>query len=293
MTIISILIAFTLCHFVRELRHIRRFGWLTAFAKHCNTRLENFPGWKGATGFLVLLGLPLLVAWLINSVLITTFGQVGGFLFAIVVLIYTFGPRDLDIDVRRVIRAEDEEEQKQALETLLGGEVPDNEADCQTAAIDAVFSLALKRWFSIIFWFAVLGIYGALLYRLACWLTDGDYGLFAEQKDLFNRLCKVMDWPTAQLMTLSLAIATDFDSVYQAWKQYHNERGHGLFEGNNDFLLTSARTIVMSGHAENDGYADQLRGPMASIKLSMDLVWRSLGVWATALAILLLVNVIA
>jgi len=50
---------------------------------------------------------------------------------------------------------------------------------------------------------------------------------------------------------------------------------------------------VKSGHAEKDGYADQLVGPMASIKLSMDLVWRSLGVWATVLAILLLVNVIA
>ena len=58
-------------------------------------------------------------------------------------------------------------------------------------------------------------------------------------------------------------------------------------------MLISAYTIVKSGHAANDGYADQLQGPMAIIKLSMDLVWRSLGVWAKALAILLLVNVIA
>ena len=58
-------------------------------------------------------------------------------------------------------------------------------------------------------------------------------------------------------------------------------------------MLTSARCIVKSGHAEMDGYADQLQGPMAMIKLSMDLVWRSLGVWATVLAILLLVNVIS
>jgi AmpE protein len=128
---------------------------------------------------------------------------------------------------------------------------------------------------------------------LATWLIDGDFGLYDEQKDLLTRLIKVMDWPVAQLMTLSLAVATDFDSVYRAWKKYHDERGHGLFDGNNDFMLTSARTIVLTGHAENDGYADQLQGPMASIKLSMDLVWRSLGVWATVLAILLLVNVIA
>jgi len=293
MTIISILIAFALCHFVRELRHLRRFEWLTTFTKHCNDKLKKVPGWAGPTGFLFLLGVPLLVAYLANRLLYSTLGPIGEFLLAITVLIYTFGPRDLDIDVRKVIHADNDEEQKKALETLLDGPVPEDSIACQAEAINAVFRKALKRWFGIIFWFAVLGIYGALLYRMATWLTDGEYGLYDEQKNLIMRLCKVMDWPVAQLITLSLAIATDFDSVYRAWKKYHDERGHGLFEPNNDFMLTSARTIVMTGHAENDGYADQLQGPMASIKLSMDLVWRSLGVWATVLAILLLVNVIA
>jgi AmpE protein len=293
MNIISILIAFALCHFVRELRHLRRFDWVTSFTKHSNDMLKKVPGWSGPTGFLVILGLPLLAAYLVNSLLFSAFGQIGTFLFAITMLIYTFGPRDLDIDVRRVIQAEDDELQTEALVSLLGGPVPADEKACQAAAIDAVFSKALTRWFGIVFWFAVLGIYGALLYRLASWLIDGDFGLHDEQKNLLARLIRLLDWPVAQLMTLSLAIATDFDSVYRAWKKYHDERGHSLFEGNNQFMLTCARTIVMTGHAENDGYADQLQGPMATIKLSMDLVWRSLGVWATVLAILLLVNVIA
>jgi AmpE protein len=293
MTIISILIAFTLCHFVRELRHLRRLEWVTSFTTHCNNKLKWLPGWSGPTGFFVILGLPLIALYFVNSLLNSALGQIGTFLLAIAVLIYTFGPRDLDIDVRKVIHADDDDEQKEALEDLLDGPVPEDKEAYQKAAIDSVFSKALKRWFGIILWFAVLGIYGALLYRLATWLSDGDFELFDEQRDLIKRLCQVMEWPVAQLMTLSLAIATDFDSVYRAWKKYHDERGHGLFEGNNEFMLTSARTIVKTGHAENDGYADQLQGPMASVKLSMDLVWRSLGVWATILAILLLVNVIA
>ena len=293
MTIISILIAFALCHFVRALRHLRRFEWLTAFTKHCNDKLKKLPGWSGPVGFLFILAIPILAAYLANRLLFSALGPIGVFLMAIVVLIYTFGPRDLDIDVRNVIHAETDEEQKQALELLLGGPIPEDTGDCEASAINAVFRKALKRWFGIIFWFAVFGIYGALLYRLTTWLSDGEFGLYDEQKQLMTRLSKVMDWPVAQLITLSLAIATDFDSVYRAWKKYHDERGHGLFEPNNDFMLTSARTIVMTGHAENDGYADQLQGPMSTIKLSMDLVWSSLGVWATALAILLLVNVIA
>jgi AmpE protein len=271
MTIISILIAFALCHFVRELRHLRRLEWVTSFIKQCNDKLKKLPGWSGPTGFLVILGLPLLAAYIVNHLLFSTLGHIGEFLLAIAVLIYTFGPRDLDIDVRKVFSAEDDEEQREALETLLDGPIPDNAEECQAAAINAVFRKALKRWFGIIFWFAVLGIYGALLYRLATWLSNGEFGLYDEQKDLITRLSKIMDWPVAQLITLSLAIATDFDSVYRAWK----------------------KSIVMTGHAETDGYADQLQGPMASTKLAMDLVWRSLGVWATVLAILLLVNVIA
>ena len=293
MTIISILIAFTLCHFIRELRRLRRFEWIASFTSLCNDKLKKLPGWAGPTGFLIIIGLPLLAAWLVNGLLYSALGQIGEFLLAIVMLIYTFGPRDLDVDVRRIIHADDEDQQKEALEALLDGPIPEDPTECRACAINAIFSKALKRWFGIIFWFAFLGIYGALLYRLATWLTDNDYGLSEEQQDLLERLCKIMEWPVAQLMTLSLAIATDFDSVYSAWKKYHDERGHGLFEGNNEFMLTSARTIVMDGHAENDGYADQLKGQMAGIKLSMDLVWRSLGVWATVLAILLLVDVIA
>ena len=292
MTIISILIAFTLCHFVRELRHLRRLEWVSSFTNFCNEKFNKLPGWSGPTGFLFIIGLPLLAAYFINYLLSSGLGQLGEFILAIAILIYTFGPRDLDIDVRRVITADDDEQQKEALETLLGGPLPEGQEARQNAAINAVFLKALKRWFGIIFWFAVLGIYGALLYRLAVWFTGNDFKLYDDQQELITRLCKIMEWPVAQLMTLSLAVATDFDSVYRAWKTYHDERGHGLFEGNNEFLLTSARCIVKSGHAENDGYADQLNGPMATIKLSMDLVWRSLGVWATVLAILLLVNVI-
>lgn len=293
MTIISILIAFTLCHFVRELRHLRRFEWVSKFTKFGDDKFSKIPGWSGPLGFLVIIGLPLLAAYTANYFLSSTLGVLGEFLLAIIVLIYTFGPRDLDIDVRRIFTADDEEQQKEALEVLLGGPAPEDHDTCRDDAINAVFLKALKRWFGIIFWFAVLGIYGALLYRLAVWLAGPNSTLGEEQKELFMRLCKIMEWPVAQLMTLSLAVATDFDSVFRAWKTYHNERGHGLFEGNNEFMLTSARCMVKSGHAENDGYADQLQGPMATIKLSMDLVWRSLGVWATVLAILLLVNVIS
>jgi len=293
MTITAILLAFALCHFIRELSRMRKHEWLAAWIRFSGDLFANLPGWEDLAGFLIILFLPLLALGLANQLVFTAFGNLGIFLLAIAILVYTFGHRDIDTQVAEIIRAPDEEGRLAALRDLLREEVPEDMDACRAKTVDAVFGESLHRWFGVIFWFAVLGIIGAFLYRMVDWLACEEAGLTPGQKSLMTRARQVLDWPAAQLMTLSLAIATDFDSVFIAWKRYHDEQGHGLFEGNNGFLLASGRQIVLSGHAAQDGYADRLMdGPLASLKQSMDLVWRVLGVWLTALALLLLIDVI-
>ena len=292
MTIVAILIAFGLCYFVRELGRLHRFEWIRSFADFGNQRLGGLPGWSGVLGFLFYFGLPLLVVGMLNGLAHGLLGALGGFLLSVAVLIYTFGPHDLDSDIDAIIHAKDDEAQARAMQNLLPGCPPEQEA-CRALAVEAVFREALQRWFGTIFWFAVLGVYGAVLYRMADRITEGGLGLPDAQMALFKRLRQVLDWPVAQLMTLSLAIATDFDSVSRAWRKYHDEHGHGLFEGNNEFLYCCAREVVLTGQAARDGYADQLDGPLACLRQAMDVVWRMLGVWLTVLAALLLVDVIS
>jgi AmpE protein len=292
MTIIAILLAFGLCHFIRELDRFRSSQWLTAWVNFSNDAFGRLPGWSGILGFIVIPAIPLIVLLLINQVLVSALGTTGSFLLALVVLIYSFGPHDLDTDVAEIVATEDDEQRQKALGKLLRKPVPEDAEACRAEAVEAVFREALRRWFGIIFWFAVLGIVGALLYRLVDWLVREDHSLTEDQKDLFVRTQQIMDWPAAQLMTLSLAIATDFDSVFAAWKRYHDEQGHDRFEGDNGFLLASARSIVLTGHAARDGYADQIEGPLVCLQQAMDLTWRVLGVWLTVLALLLLVGVI-
>lgn len=291
MTIIAILLAFALCHFVRELGRIRKNRWLSGWVTFSNDAFGRLPGWNDVLGFLVILAGPVIVLLLFDKLLYSALGTTGQFLLALAVLIYSFGPRDLDTDVARILGTEDEEERDRALGELLDGPVPEEESACRAAAVDAVFQQGLRRWFGVIFWFALLGIVGALLYRMVDWLDSEEHQVSPEQRSLFVRLQQIMDWPAAQLMTLSLAIATDFDSVYKAWKRYHDEQGHGLFEGDNGFLLSAGRSVVLTGHAARDGYAEQLTGPMISLQHAMDLTWRMLGVWLTALALMLLIGV--
>ena len=292
MTIIAILLAFALCHFVRELGRFRNDRWLRSWTGFARDAFGKLPAWDGITGFLLITVPPLLGLLLINQVLVALLGVTGAFLLALAVLIFTFGPRDLDTEIAGILEQPDEEKRTAALAGLLGGPVPEDPVRCRERTVEAVFLQALRRWFGIIFWFAVLGIVGALLYRMVDWLVRGDYPLDEEQHTLFVRLQQIMDWPAAQLMTLALAISTDFDSVFRAWKQYHDEQGHGLFDGDNGFLLASARSVVLTGHAARDGYADQLDGPLIGLQQAMDLTWRMLGVWLTVLALLLLIGVI-
>lgn len=292
MTITAILLAFALCYFVRDLGRLHRFEWLGSLVKRCQSIFGGLPGWDGATGFVVLIIVPLLAVGLLNGVAFGLLGTLGGFLLAVAVLVYTFGPHDLDTDIEAIIHADDDEAQARAMQNLLGHCPPDDEA-CMAKAVEAVFREALERWFGTIFWFAVLGVYGAVLYRVTDRITAGGMPLPERQGALFQRLRQVLEWPVAQLMTLALGLATDFDSVHKAWKQYHDKEGHGLFEGNNGFLYAAATRIVLTGHAARDGYADQLSGPLACLRQAMDLIWRVLGVWLTVLALLLLVDVVA
>ena len=293
MTIIAILLAFALCHFVRELGRFRQRDWLTSWVGFANDAFGKLPGWSEFVGFLVIAGVPALALILLNNALMAILGSLGSFLLALAVLIYCFGPRDLDTEVAHIVETEDEEAREGALEKLVGCPLSDDQEERRAQAVEAVFQQALRRWFAIIFWFAILGILGAFLYRVVDWLVNEDHHLTDAQRDLFLRLLQVLDWPAAQLMTLSLAIATDFDSVFKAWRSYHDEQGHGLFEGDNGFLLASASTIVLTGHAARDGYADQIDGRMACLQQAMDLTWRILTVWLTALALLLLIGVVA
>ncbi len=291
MTIVAILLAFGLSHLVKELADFRQRGWLSPFVRWCNDKLSMLPGWPGITSFLIMLAVPLLAVALGSLIFEGLLGRnLGGFLFATLVLLYCFGPRDLDVDVSNVVNADTDAEHDQAAAELAGQDLPE-EPDARAGLMtETVFVQALRRWFAIIFWFAVLGVIGAMLYRLADWLVGDRLPLADRQRQRFWRLREVMEWPVAQLMTLGLAIAADFDSVFSAWKQYHNEQGHNLFEGDNGFLKAAARRIVLTGRAAQDGFADQLKGPDSCLRQAMDLVWRVLGVWLTLLALMLLVG---
>ncbi len=305
MKILAILIAIGLTHLFPLLYKYRRSDWLEKYVRKANDQLSILPGWAGLTSIILLPLIPLILVLLLLQLGTAILGSLGAFLLAILALLYCFGPRDLDADIKTYLAAETSEEITKARTHLCGSACNTIGGDHQHAddqddplndspvMAGAVFQQALRRWFAIIFWFAITGILGAFAYRIIEWLAHRDLPLSAKQRENFQLLCSVIEWPVAQLMTLSLAIAADFDSVYSAWKQYHDEQGHSLFEGDNGFLQAAARCVILTGSAGNDGFADQLENePHAVVQQAMDLVWRVMGVWLAMLAILLLAGLL-
>ena len=146
MTIIAILLAFGLCHFVRELGRLRKSQWLTGWVQFANDAFGKLPGWSSFLGFLTILAVPLIVLLLVNQVLESALGNTGAFLLALAVLIYSFGPRDLDTDVAEILDAADETERDEALGTLLGEPVPEDAEICRSRTVESVFQEALRRF---------------------------------------------------------------------------------------------------------------------------------------------------
>ena len=113
MTIIAILFAFALCHFIRELSRVRNHRWLGAWIHSSSNIFSRLPGWGELSGFIIILFIPLLGMALVNQLVLDAFGQLGLFLLAVAVLVYTFGTRDIDAQVAEIIRTTDEDEQEQ------------------------------------------------------------------------------------------------------------------------------------------------------------------------------------
>ncbi|MDQ3289044.1 MAG: cobalamin biosynthesis protein [Pseudomonadota bacterium] len=300
-TLIAAVVALVLGHLAPAVAAgLRQYGWYGDWLRWLDTRLPaSF--WRGQWGISLALLLPLLLVGLVQAALEEPLLGFGGLLFGIAVLFYTWGPRDLDVDVDAIMDAPDPKARRAAAARLW--------PRTGTASLDggalaeATFRSALRRWFGVLFWFLVLGAFGAMLYRLTQVAADGipeeashdasaARSLPPETLRGARTLLSVLEWPVAQLMTLALALVGNFDSVLGAWRS----AGGTSFSLDNRFLGAAARASVNSELAEEaadyEGEEDQARldgiasvADLPELRDAMSLIWRSLLVWLAVLAL--------
>jgi len=274
--LVAVLLVLVVCRFVPDLAHLRIFSWWRVW-------LDRLGSKSAESALAIGVGAPVLLCVLLQWVLHGRLFGLSAFVFAVAMLFYCWGPRDLERDVEAVEKAPDSERRTAAAQALR----PDGQSAAlpfeSEALVAATFDAALKRWFGVLFWFAVLGPAGALLYRLVQMLACMPE--YAGERT--TRAAAVLDWLPAHLMALALALASNFDAVFKTWRDWHAAQ-HGYFDLDPGFLDAIARASVDADVAAGDGYAQDVHSPLVALDDALVLVRRILVVWLTVIALIVL-----
>ena len=278
--LLAILIALGLIAALPQLARHRRFGALRSW----------FGALAGSTAGLALaLVVPTLIAatlaWWLHGVLL----GVVGLAFAIVVLVLCFGPRELEADIDAVLKAPDADRRSAAAQALNPEERGEPLAWNAAALIGATAIAALRRRFSVLFWFFLLGPAGAVLYRLTRLAAGADgvnAGLDTVARARAARVADILDWLPAHLMVLAMALAADFDAVLGAWRAWHATPGRTAFDPG--FLESIAQAGVNADVEAGDGYAEDTADTLGELTDLSHLLGRVLVVWLALAAVVVL-----
>jgi membrane protein required for beta-lactamase induction len=283
MNLISILIALAVETFYRPIQEWRSYNWFFRYNDFLDKRLQS-QGWRdGPLGIILVVGSVVFGVWLVDLML-DGVAAFFSFLFGIVVLIYTMGPRDLAEEVEEfnaAVERGDYEAGEIYATRILGYEISGSPTEATRRVKEGLVVEANSRLFGILLWFMLLGPVGATLFRLSCELkkhtSQTETGYAAAAHDLY----RIMIWLPARLVVLGFALAGSFVDTVSMWKSVAD-----IWRIDSEALLIESGLGAISHepHTEEEQGAPDLEG-VAQI---MALIKRTLLVWLAALALLTL-----
>lgn len=291
MSLITILIALFLERFAGTLDEWRQFRWLDGYAGWMRERLEQIAVADGTVVFVITLLPPVLllalVALLVHGVVLGVLDIVLG----VIVLLLCLGPRDINDEVEAYVEAgamNDEERQMRHARDLLGQEeLPEDPRERTHAVVGAIFSEANSRLFAVLFWFAVLGPLGALIYRLGGLLTAPAEDRPESFMAAAARLQALMDWIPARLIALGYGLVGSFDAAFAVLTRALPGSWANMGEENRNLLREAGTEALQLDHVRGD-HLDDPAELNALVERADGLILRTLVVFLAVLALMTL-----
>jgi membrane protein required for beta-lactamase induction len=220
--LIAIVIALAAERLLSRIRRWREYDWFGRYLQRLRGPVLFESLWDSSWGLLLLVP-PLLAVAVLQQLLQGGVLSLFGLGFAVAVLIFTLGPRDLWDDVRELIavRQAGDDDRAEALAASLCGR---KGAAHDTDLVRGVFLAAHERVFGVLVWFFVLGPLGAALYRLASELPAQARKLGADE-DLIEaamRLHAVLAWVPLRVTALCYGLAGSSDDAIAGWRRAHD-----------------------------------------------------------------------
>jgi len=289
MTLIMILLSLALERFVGTLNELRGLDWFRRYCEWLQNYLARFRPWDGPTGVLVVIAPPVLAVGLIYAWMDNVLGFLD-YVFAIVVLLYSLGPKDLNSQIKaylEVLKEGNKTRAKAIAKEIVAGEAPVSKNVRGQLLVETILVQANNRLFAVLFWFAVLGPVGALLYRLASELTlqpAGQYKGFAGSAD---DLYDILNWIPARLLALGYAIGGSLVDALDGWQA--NEEV-SLRVNESIIKASGLNALQFSLHQVDVDIEQSTENEAYWITATKGLADRTLIVWLTVLAIMTLVG---
>jgi membrane protein required for beta-lactamase induction len=288
MSLTILLICLLAERFLLDYQGLRQINWLSNYSDWFAR--QELPNWlrKGYFGIAVLLLPPLLTVSLMQHLLNDSLFGVPGTVFACLILLYSFGPEDLDQQITAFNEARERNDQETAnsiARSLLQEAPPSTEPAYTQAVAETILEQANSRVFAVIFWFLLLGPFGAMLYRLVSMLTslkasDTDLDFFLAAKQLHAML----DWLPARITAFTYAIAGSFEDALYGWRSYHESRFDEFSNNASGILICTGSGALRMSSLLDDTF-DHTGTYHYLVEAAMGLVWRSLLVWLVLLGL--------
>lgn len=291
MTLIVLVIAFAIELLSDRADRWRSDNWFADYSRGIAARFDPQSIWNGPAGVAAVLALPVLVVLLVQALLQDGLLGLLGLLFALGVLLYSLRYQGLDRALDRscdALEAGDKESARVAAASL--GADADG-ADVSGDLSTAVLLQSQHRLFAVLFWFAILGAVGAILYRLTWVLAQPRADQAETEPDAFRasarHLLAILDWVPLRLLALSYALAGSFDDAMHEWRTAPAAE-HDLFAANYELLQSVSLGALRADRyeAEED---DVLQVPgridVSVVRAARAMVMRSVMVWGIVVAL--------
>jgi AmpE protein len=296
MNLIALLIGLVVERLATQLFHLRRLRWLERVIDSGFRAAQRFDTWPALLPVLALtvfLALP--VALAVFAVLVIPDDSIAFayMLLAIVVLFFSFGPKDIGEDVDEYCKAlddSDEERIRQSALALIEGDVPEDPLERIHRVEEAVCVQANNRLFAVIFWFVLLGPLGAWVYRVTDLVrrravfsasrAEADDATATRVRDAAVALHGWLAWFPARLTAIGYATAGHFDAAISAWRAPTEERDASV-SMQNERLLARVGVSALALNDDDENLTQRgVRGATAASKL----VFRLFLIWAVVIA---------
>lgn len=292
MNFIALLLGLVVERLATKFFHLRRLPWLDRLIDSGYVQLQKLATWPALIPVILLALLLVLPVAAISMFLGDRLAGLPYVAFAVFVLFFSFGPKDIGEDVDEYCSALEEGDRGRIEETaraIVEGQVPDDQLQCIRKVEQAVCVHANNRLFAVIFWFVVLGPLGPLgawAYRVTDLLRRRAVATVGAEesadstpallRDAAVRLHGWLAWIPARLTSLGYAAAGHFDAALGAWRVPADQQDASLAEDNENLLARVG--VAALALAEEDG-EDLIQRGVRGATAANRLVFRSLIIW--------------